>query len=134
MNTPKQRRGFTLVEIMVVVVIVGILSTIAIAGVVKVKDMTTRATVANNLRQIYAAKELYFTEGQGYQNGITAYSLHQQGYISNTLWASCYESVITYGYTYQGAFKPGAPVWAGSATTAPDGGTLMSNPIYYPAR
>lgn len=134
MNTPKQHRGFTLVEIMVVVGIVGILSTIAIAGVVKVKDMAMRATVANNLRQIYAAKELYFSEGQGSQTGVTAHGLHNQGYISNTLWASCYESVITYGYSYQAGFKPGEPVWAGPATAAPDGGTLLGDPIFYPAR
>lgn len=130
----RQPRGFTLVEIMVVVAIVGLLSAIAVAGIHRIKLTATRTIVMNNLRQIYQAKEMYFSEGDSNQSGVLAKTLRDKGFISNTLWAGCFESNITLGYTYQSAFQPGASVWAGLATDAGGGVTSVSETIEYPSK
>jgi prepilin-type N-terminal cleavage/methylation domain-containing protein len=131
MKTLIRPRGFTLVEIMVVVTIVGILSTIAIAGIHKVKSATELAVVRNNLRQIYQAKELYFSQGEGDQRGVMVQNLHDEGYLSDTLWVACFESPAVHGYSYQGAFTPGASVWAAPTS---DGGATVGDLINYPAK
>jgi len=133
MNAPlRRRRGFTLVEIMIVVTIVGILSTFAIAGIHKVKGAATRAAVRNNLRQIYQAKEMYISSGEADPRGFMVQNMHEDGYISDTLWVACYANPATYGYSYQGAaFKPGESVWAAPTS---DGGQTVGDFIYYPAK
>ncbi len=59
---PDPRRAFTLVEIMVVVVIIGLLASIAIAAFSRVREKTENSTVANDLRTFTAAFEQYSLE------------------------------------------------------------------------
>jgi prepilin-type N-terminal cleavage/methylation domain-containing protein len=133
MNSPsRRRRGFTLVEIMVVVVIVGILSSLAVTGIHKVKGAATRAIVMNNLRQIYQAKEMYISSGEADPRGFMVQNMHEDGYLSDTLWVACYETHAPHGYSYQGAsFKPGESVWAAPTS---NGGQTVGDFIYYPAK
>ena len=51
------KKGFTLVEIMIVVAIIGLLAAIAIPSFVKARNQAQTNACINNLRQIDAAKE-----------------------------------------------------------------------------
>jgi general secretion pathway protein G len=55
-------KGFTLVEIMIVVAIVGLLSTMAIPSFVRARAESREKTCVNALRQIDGAKDLYALE------------------------------------------------------------------------
>lgn len=52
-----KRSGFTLVEIMIVVAIIGLLAAIAIPSFVKARQQSQTNACINNLRQIDSAKE-----------------------------------------------------------------------------
>jgi prepilin-type N-terminal cleavage/methylation domain-containing protein len=131
MSTQIKRRAFTLVELMIVVGIVGILSTLAIAAISRVKEVAMQSTIRNNLRQIYEAKEYYFTEHSG-EAGVLAQTLLDEDYISKTTWAACFESPIIHGVAYQGYFTPDDVVWAGPAFMASNGAMNVTRTITFP--
>lgn len=53
----RKQKGFTLVEIMIVVLIIGILLAIAVPNFVKARQNSRVQTVVGNLKQIESAKE-----------------------------------------------------------------------------
>ncbi len=57
-------KGFTLVEIMIVVLIIGILLAIAVPNFVKARETSRARTCTGNLKQIDSAKEQYAMENQ----------------------------------------------------------------------
>lgn len=65
MNT-KSKKGFTLVEIMIVVVIIGLLAAMAIPAFQKVRETSQTKAITNNLRQLASGADQYFIE-----NGVT---------------------------------------------------------------
>jgi len=62
MKNYRTRRGFTLVEIMIVVVIIGLLAGMAIPTFNKVRLESRKKAVTNNLRQIGAAAAQYMLD------------------------------------------------------------------------
>jgi type IV pilus assembly protein PilA len=71
MNTSKtSTKGFTLVEIMIVVVIIGLLAAMAIPAFQKVRTNSQDKAVLNNARQLSAGADQYYLE-----NGVSTVTL-----------------------------------------------------------
>ena len=62
--------GFTLVEIMIVVAIIGLLATIAIPNFVRARLKAQQSACINNLRQIDGAKQTWALENRASQSTI----------------------------------------------------------------
>ncbi len=60
------RRGFTLIEILMVVVIIGVLAALAIPKFSRTKSMTYSASIKQDLRTLSVAQEDYFLEKNFY--------------------------------------------------------------------
>ena len=60
-----QRKGFTLVEIMIVVAIIGLLAAIALPNFVRARNTTQRNACINNLRQVSGCKDQYALDHNG---------------------------------------------------------------------
>lgn len=62
MNTKTKKKGFTLVEIMIVVVIIGLLAAMAVPAFQKVRENSQSKAITNNLRQVAHAGAQYILE------------------------------------------------------------------------
>ena len=57
-----KKSGFTLVEIMIVVAIIGLLAAIAIPNFARARTTSQQNSCINNLRQIDGAKQTYYAD------------------------------------------------------------------------
>ena len=58
----KRKKGFTLVEIMIVVLIIGLLAALAIPNFIRARALSRQKTCMNNIRQIESAKDQWAME------------------------------------------------------------------------
>ena len=94
-------KGFTLVEIMIVVVIIGLLAAMAIPAFQKVRQSSQDKAVLNNARQLSAAADQYFLE-----NGVS--SVLQAGLIGATNYVKAVNTVA--GETYPAGYTQGVTI------------------------
>ena len=99
MNT-RSTKGFTLVEIMIVVVIIGLLAAMAIPAFQKVRQSSQDKAVLNNVRQLSAASDQYFLEN-GVSTVVQANLVGATNYVKalNTVAQETYPANFTQGVT-----------------------------------
>jgi type IV pilus assembly protein PilA len=106
--------GFTLVEIMIVVVIIGLLAAMAIPAFQKVRSTTQDKAVLANLRQLAGAANTYFT-----QTGMTSVNITDLVGSNSTQLVDTFTPVAGETYTptlLQGAAITASPI-AGARTS-----------------
>ena len=84
----ENERGFTLIELMIVVAIIAILAGILIPNFVNARAQAQTAACESNLRSIATALELYYADNQAYpaSGNVTPATLSKNGvyYLNNT--------------------------------------------------
>lgn len=120
------RRGFTIIELLIVLVIITILATIGMNRFWQVKDEGLVSTVASDLRNLATAQEDYFAVNYTYANAavdlepvgyraspgvsITITHVQQDGWAGNA-------THVSLGTRQCGIFTGNAPAAAGAPAT-----------------
>jgi len=116
----RPRSGFTLVEIMIVVGVIGLLAAIAIPGFVRARETSQLNAVVSNLRVIEGAKDQWALENRK-GTGATVPDTDLGPYMKNGL----YPPTLIIGETY----AQGPVGIAATATTPVKLGTYMANSV-----
>ena len=88
-STRKRLHGFSLMEVMIVVVIIGILAALAYPNLEKYLKRARQSEAKTNLSAIYTSQKIYFTLHQSYAEDIKKLDLSfAQGLYKFTMEAS----------------------------------------------
>lgn len=111
----RRRAGFSLIELLIVVVIIGILAMIAIPAFANTRGKANLAKVKSDLRQLATAEEGYFYGNNTYTTDLAALQLQQSPGVVVTVVTATASGWSATG-THPGAAPNMCSIFYGSAT------------------
>src|SRR5512140_2101825 len=100
-NKTSRKSGFSLVEIMIVVAIIGLLAAIAIPNFVRARTQSQKNACINNLRQIDGAVQQYALETQKGVSATVSFGAIQP-YLKNSVICPSGGTAFSDSYTLHG--------------------------------
>lgn len=119
---PLDRRGFTLVELMIVTLIIGLLAVIALPMFNDLRDSAYVAVLERNLHGIAKAQELHFAEHDAYTDRLEALDFQPDSDVEVTLSVQGTGGGAGPPGGPPGGIGGGPPPWAGGGEGPPGAG------------
>ncbi len=97
----KSQSGFSLVELMVVVAIIGVLASIAVPAVNKYLAKARQSEAKTNLASLYTAEKAFYAEWTAYDSRFGAVNFSPEGQLRyNVGFSSAVAAPVGSGYTF----------------------------------